>query len=362
MNYFGDFIIPCYNNGDDDFDYRLRNIKLICELLPYNMNIIVVEQISDETRTSYIDELENTKFFRDDINYIKKYYDKGFVKGWLYNAGYRHSKTENLFLGESDVVFSPNYWDSIYKQLQSTSHPWAHCWNILYQMNNDHVSIVRKVIPKPGGPEGGIVFFNKEFYESIGGSNEWMLGLGGMDNEIINRCAYKSKSRIKLKGEIFHLWHPFSILKGTTDKEVELSENGFKSNRQRNGQIAHYIKNKTGLVINEMCKYIELIGSNVPLCDIVELFDKNGTIKGTSVTISTEPCGENDIEIRLIEPSDENIENIEINTNEENRKIKKIHTSNNSNLQNKLYRNIDASRTKRIQKKIIKNPAVKFTM
>lgn len=340
---------------NNDFQYRLRNIKLICELLPENMNIIIVEQIFDNTIPSYVEELQNTKLFRSDIKYITKYYEKDFVKGWLYNVGYKNALTNNLFLGESDVIFSPIYWSSVIRQLNNHNFPWAHCWDKLYQIASDNTSIIRQAKPHPGGPEGGIVYFKKTFYESIGGNNEWMTGLGGMDNEIITRCAYMSRSRIKIKGDIYHIWHPFSEMKGTNTNKNLKTENKYKESRIKNRKISLFVTNKTKLVINTMLNYKNRIGGDVPLCDTEELFDDNGKI---NIPNMNSILYADDINLpKITEISCSPDENAEIEQKTPNTSHDKNRTQ-----RNILYRNgLPYNNRRKSQKKIIKNPAVKFT-
>jgi hypothetical protein len=367
MNYFGDFIIPCCNIFEYDFIYRLRNIKLICELLPKNINIIIIEQIMSKDSTSYVDALKTSDVFRDDIKYIKKYYDKDFVKGWLYNVGYKKSLTDNLFLGESDVIFSPVYWNSIIKQLQNHNINWAHCWDKLYQISSDNMSIIKEVKPYAGGTEGGVVYFKKHFYEKIGGSNEWMKGLGGMDNEIVTRCAYKSKSRIKLKGEIYHLWHPFSEMKGTNKEKNIKTENKYKHNRKRNTKIVEYIGEKTKTVIDNMFKYKENIGGDMPLCEIVDLFNDINELENATPRnyLNRNKTDKKNDDIKEITYTDEGIEYKELNkpyTINNRPNERRITKTNNTPHRNGDGTPMDtvATNRKRIQKRIIKNPAVVF--
>lgn len=275
MDYYGDFIIPCYLQSEDsnDFEYRLRNIKIICDLLPKNMNIIIVEQTNKNQEKKYITELQRLNLFRKDIDYIEKQYDGDFVKGWLYNIGYRHAKTDNLFLAETDVVFSPTYWIDIYKQLNENNYKWAHCWNNLYVISENGEEIKHTHTIYAGGPEGGIVYVNKDFYKNIGGSNEWMLGLGGMDNEFIVRCEYHTNKRYMLKGEIYHLWHPFSFMKGTARSEESIK---YKHNRRKNTDIVHRARSNKKIYCSEISKYSEEIGGEAPLCEKIIMFDETG--------------------------------------------------------------------------------------
>lgn len=276
MEYYGDFIIPCYVNEktDEDFEYRLRNIKMICELLPVNMNVIVVEHTKLDQEKKYITELQRSNLMRKDVDYIEAQYEGEFVKGWLYNIGYKHTKTNRLFLGESDVVFSPTYWIGIYDQLNKATFQWAHCWDKLYVIGSDNKTIIRSTTVITGGAEGGVVYFDKEFYRKIGGSNEWMLGLGGMDNEIIVRCQQYTRRRYMLTGDIYHLWHPQSSMKGTSINE---NSKCYKDNRKKNINIVRTARRNSKLYSMQIAQYADEIGGDAPLCEKITIFNEEGT-------------------------------------------------------------------------------------
>lgn len=284
MDYFGDFVIPCCNGGsDEEFNFRLRNIESICNLLPISMNIIVVEQLLKDNTQSFVDTLKDKIKHRTDINFIKKDFKKYFVKGWLNNIGYKNMKTDKLFLGESDVIFAPDYWVDMFDRIQKRDQPWGFCWDKLLYLDKNGTKIIKKLVNGPGKPEGGIVYFNKNFYRDIGGSSEWMINLGGMDNDLAKRSTHLTKKRIINPGIIYHLWHPISTMKGTRPE----SNTEERQSRRKNTNMVRSIYANTKLTIKKLNELINDMGGEIPLCESVDLFNENGLLNVEGAQISS---------------------------------------------------------------------------
>jgi predicted glycosyltransferase involved in capsule biosynthesis len=261
MNYDYDLIIPIHYGHDDDLVYRIRNLSLVILTIPYNINIIIVESTEKNKETIW----ENLDYYRSDIHYIKKNYN-GFNKCWLYNVGVNNSKTNNIILGELDCPVKPLHFNNIHDYIKEKKCQWTFCWDEIIYLSEDLSKINHRWKPRKGGPEGGLVYFEKNFYYEIGGMNEWMSGLGAMDNEVMSRCRYKTKKEYKVPGTIYHFWHPTSPYKGTNEKSNKEQKNSRKYNK-----LIYAQTNRNPLdSIKKLSKYSKDIGGEKPLCDTIK--------------------------------------------------------------------------------------------
>ena len=253
-----DLIIPVYNGGDD-FIYRLRNMNIITSAIPYEVHLIIVEQV-DGNETFW----ENLHIQRSDITYIPVEYSGVFNKGWLYNIGLKETKTENVILGESDCLFEPLYFNNILKHLKNNPPlQWFHCWDKILYLSESMDTVYKKYNNIAGGPEGGLILFKKNFLFSIGGANEWLEGLGGIDDDLVIRASYiTGRQRFKMEGTIYHYWHPNSKMKGNrSDSKF------FRRNRMKNVAYCNYLHKNPRLVIECLSNRIDEIGGDIPLCN-----------------------------------------------------------------------------------------------
>jgi hypothetical protein len=260
MKYDLDLIIPLYNSGNKDFIYRLRNINLITAMTPYNINIILVEHVVKERETFE----ENLNILRSDIKHIKLEYDGIFNKGWLNNVGINNSETNNIILGESDCIFDPLYTNDIINFYKENNHlKWFHCWDRIIYINETIEKSSKTLKNTPGGPEGGLIFFDKTFYYEMGGSNEWIECLGGIDDDLVIRASFLTgRKRFKMPGTIYHFWHPTSEMKGGRS-----SDKFFRKTRMKNVNMCNQLHRNPKLIINFLKSYIGECGGKTPLCN-----------------------------------------------------------------------------------------------
>ena len=244
------FIIPVCNTNGDDFSYRVNNVNSIINSLPNNVKLILVEQDMGHKLFG-----PNLNLRSDDKHIIVKY--KIFNKPWLQNIGVRESDSQHVIIGESDCIpdSTGNYFIELDKHIQN--RPWCHAWNRIQYHGEDYNIITRDEIgPKKGLAEGGLVYFNKSFYNSIGGANEWFLELGGMDNELIRRAEFKCINK-PFKWIIHHHWHPSNIMKA--DKWAN------SLYRKDNQAKYRFISVNVGKVIDKLNR-LEFGNKSYPLC------------------------------------------------------------------------------------------------
>lgn len=256
-NKYADYIIALYDNQENDYPYRLRILKILLDSMPKTINTIIVEQTKSNQKRTYSENLQKYT----DVTFINKKFDGYFNKSWLYNVGARNSVTNVLLFAESDNIQEPLYYKKILDYHKSKNNlKWFICWNELIYLGKDDNKI-EKVVKNPkvhGFAEGGLVLFRKQFFFSIGGYNEWLECLGGMDNDIAWRADIISNQFNHMLGTIFHYWHPKSSLKGCNDEQHNLI-------RKRNIEMYNNLrknKNFTSL----LCSYSDKIGGDEPMC------------------------------------------------------------------------------------------------
>lgn len=226
MDFVADLIIPAHNAEGADFPYRKVNLKSIVENTPKDVHIVVVEQVRKDEVPLISDAVEES----ENLTKVVKNYSGAFCKGWLYNVGVRHSKTEHIVLGECDCWSEdPEYWKDLVSWVIEKKLKWAFAWNSLtkHRRNRDPITLR----PKRGGSEGGHVYFNKKFYWSIGGHNEGgMKDLGAVDCEIIRRAEAVAPGYPKFPRTIIHGVHSWSRLKGKS-RSTPVTKN-YKMNKR----------------------------------------------------------------------------------------------------------------------------------
>jgi hypothetical protein len=143
---------------------------------------------------------------------------KTFNKGWCCNVGAKAARFNTIAIAESDMWAPKPYLNEI------TECDWIIAWDNLCYTSEVHRKMILSGIavsndiaerrgsmfvhPTIGASEGGMVLFNKKFFFSIGGCNEWFEELGGPDNEIARRAQFASKTYIMHNQTVYHLWHP----------------------------------------------------------------------------------------------------------------------------------------------------------
>lgn len=254
IDYKMDYIIPMYNSGESDWSYRIKNLSKILKNIPPNFLVHLVLQ-THKNDISNIPGIDNLLIIRpESIKLHKLIYKGSFNKSWLYNYGVNNSATENIILGETDIIPSDDrYFKFLIRRIEDVQD-WAIAWDKLLYTAENNTSVIRELPPKKGNAEGGIVYFKKSFFYSIGGANEFYRDLGGIDNDIARRAEALGGYKI-LPGTILHLWHPYNIMKKDNWK--------YSTHREDNKKIYAGLKTPAGAKneIKRLSKYIGEIGS-----------------------------------------------------------------------------------------------------
>ena len=214
------YIIPVSNGGRPDFAVRCRNLQFIYDSFimkqkEVQFEVIFVEQTVSRQFPHYA---KNIRIDKDNTRFIHISWPV-FNKGWCINVGARAAQSPVIVVAEADCFsIDGTYFFSILNNFLSGEHKWAFGWDALqYLSQYESMQIMRgdqiaprgrRYRPYSGGPEGGILVYNRGWYLKIGGHNEFVQGLGGPDNEMADRAKWWSKSYTKLNADILHLWHP----------------------------------------------------------------------------------------------------------------------------------------------------------
>ena len=188
-----------------------------------------------------------------------------FNKPWLYNIGVKLSKTDNILLAEGDINVNRKYFIELKEFIKNSNKKWFFAWNRIKYWNENADKVLRDDKPRIGMAEGGIVYFNKSFYWDIGGANEHIQELGGIDNELIRRASFISKTYDSFEWIINHMWHPISKVKKDKWKKGK--------HRPDNVRIYCYTKAKPGKMIGILLN--EKQGTGRPVCS----YKKPGFLK-----------------------------------------------------------------------------------
>ena len=253
MSFTADLIIPYYISEESDSKFRLNNIMEIIELLPSNVALQLV----------YSGNIDLSHLMKDNIFSIKIKHLSYFVKGWFYNVGVKHSITNNIVLGESDILFQSFHFDNIIKYKEINNYKWFFAWDKLLYLKENSIEVHKEIIPMPDRAEGGLVFFDKRFYINIGGASEFYKDLGGIDNDFIRRTEYITSNYPMMPGTIKHKWHPANYMK----------KDDWKYAKYRNNNIKLYnkVKKNPKYYLQLLSKYSDEIGGDYPLCNKYDL-------------------------------------------------------------------------------------------
>lgn len=241
-------------------NFSLKNFyalhKNICTL-------IVCQNINSKKPWSRIIELPD-----DTCRIIEVSYPV-FNKPWLFNVGVSNSNSSFICLAESDMYAKEPYFERVAAAMIDNSWKWCFGWNRLcYTTLEEKRAILsgrtfddtgsRWVRPTRGYSEGGFVFFRRQFYDRIGGGNEWIQELGGPDNEMAARARFNSGQYDAYPARVYHLWHP-----KTRDK--------VRPTRKHNVGILHYFNRKPTAITNLLTKQIHG-NPNAPYCKYKSFF------------------------------------------------------------------------------------------
>lgn len=265
-----DCIIPLCNCGDTSFGDRVQNLNLIIERFilqqkDVKCNIILSEQVIDLNLPTFCSQVKHNT-----TNIIKQY--PTFCKPWIFNSGVRHATGQYIMLLEAEVLqINTNYIKSVIDWLQLIKSPWCIGWNKIFYLSrkardlykrNNRLEILKDPEapflfkqPKQGGTEGGIVFFERDFWENrFIGCDELYQCLGANDNEIVFRAKSITQRYMLYPLPCYHLWHPVSALKEGEHRLV---------NRKRFFDLVKGDNYK--IVQNVLLQYKNQLGGEAPL-------------------------------------------------------------------------------------------------
>jgi len=141
-----------------------------------------------------------------------------FNKGWCINAGVKASKGETICIAESDMYGFQPYLNAVMTFMKQKNLQW--CFGdttAIFTTERQRKDIMEygrctgtldKRPPVPDGYEGGFLMFNRKFFNSLGGCNEWFEELGCIDNELVLRAKSASGTYEAYPESAWHLWHP----------------------------------------------------------------------------------------------------------------------------------------------------------
>lgn len=265
------YIIPVCNIGEA-FQQRSRNLSYISNWLLHpgmsqskdiTVEGAIIEQVINHTLPLYAPQFKSNSV-------IYPY----FNKSWLFNVAVKRlNEFDSIILGEMDVLCLQSGLLNMIKRARQQNLMWCHGWNKIIYMNKeasnkfvagDNVDFSAEKIFKVGqsGYEGGIVWFDRKFFLSIGGMNEWITRMGGEDNEIITRAKYASGTSMAAPCLAYHLWHPTSTMKRVDNI------------RKRNSEVYKYTQAYPKPVI-EFLSGQNFGNSNRPLSETIYLMEKS---------------------------------------------------------------------------------------
>lgn len=265
MEFIADLIVPLHNSEGDNFPYRKENIRRLVKWTPKNVHIIMVEQQRDPLVPTIISALEEDL---PNVTRVIKSYKGPFCKGWLYNVGARAAVTNHLILGECDCWSEESdFYRELLKWVKKNKYKWAFAWNKLKKERKNRDPIF--LYPKRGGSEGGLVYFHKDFYWSIGGHNEGgMRDLGAIDCEIIRRAEAYQRGYPMFPRTIIHGVHAWSKLKGRSRGQKTPSKH-YQINRKIYSQVRSNPKREA----QKLVRYRRHAGRKVPVYEKYQLYD-----------------------------------------------------------------------------------------
>lgn len=220
------YIIPLCNLGDEDFNSRLKSLNYYINTFLRNqkgvtIELIIVEQVVDKNLSTYRSFINSSTIKIINVSYPI------FNKGWLINIGVKNSSYNNIIVSDVDTICrGKTYLKDFIKYINSNSLSWCIGWKKIFYLSlesKENLFYTNKLVLNDyerysrvtkGGAEGGIVYFKKEFLVSkLGGYNELFQELGGIDNEIIRRAEFLTKSYNVFSRVLIHLWHKVTIIK-----------------------------------------------------------------------------------------------------------------------------------------------------
>jgi len=210
-----DLVMSTANLGKDN-NHRMQLLQTVLSLVPNFVNINLVEHVFDG-RKSTCKEVIHRLAYPENINLIQLKGREYYNHQHAFNLGALEAKTNILLFANTDLIARPDFFEQLYCFLDKETLKWAIAWGTLLYKNEQGL-IYRRIKPQPMNAEGGINYFNKQFFFEIGGWNDFMGELAGGDNEIIRRAEYKTNTYNVLNETFTHLWHPTSSVKQKRSK------------------------------------------------------------------------------------------------------------------------------------------------
>lgn len=243
-SYIFTFIIAYRHKPD-----RISNLKRVVEwILGFNgVELIIVEQDSSPKLPPF-----SLKGFK----YIYTKSNLPFNKSWAFNVGTKHSTTNAIVFGDSDLIMDPNEFIGCLKLLETyeSVNPYSKVIDLNGQENGLPIDQL-KMINRPGRGEtdiqktpiaGGIIMFRKDALNKIGGWSEDFIGWGGEDDyqshkikqllnwtEMPNRCYHLYHEKVRPDGLFYQ--RNLQLLNKLINLPVEETKRYISSSAPKNG-------------------------------------------------------------------------------------------------------------------------------
>lgn len=229
------FVIPI---RIDSFE-RFENINILVRYLTdfFDTNILILE--ADYTNTGLVEDavkgILEYSFTKDD--------NPVFHRTKYLNHLSRIVNTEYIAVWDSDVIVHPNQIDLAISRLRQNTHDFVFPYDghffdtgavnrieFLKSGNLDYLlsNTATMSLPYTSTACGGGFFARLSDYLECGGENENFYGWGQEDGERVKRWQILGKRLIRVKGPMFHLYHPRG------------KNSGYLSDAHRNAQVAEF--------------------------------------------------------------------------------------------------------------------------
>jgi glycosyltransferase involved in cell wall biosynthesis len=188
---------------------RLNNLRRVLDWLKgfQGIEIIIVEQDVSSKLTS---------FTLPGIKYVFTKSDMPYNRSWAFNVGLKHSCSNVVVFGDSDLVMDPMELIESLKLIEQYDciSPYKAVLDLTQQESQMQIQDFKN-IARPGRGEtdnqkinlcGGIVIYKKEAIVKIGGWCEDFIGWGGEDNF----QEHKTKTYLthfESPYRCYHFWH-----------------------------------------------------------------------------------------------------------------------------------------------------------
>jgi poly(ribitol-phosphate) beta-N-acetylglucosaminyltransferase len=204
-------IIP-YRKTDDP--EREANVGITLGYLSkIGINNLIVSEHSDVSSEDVL--MGQYGHLFDSFRVIFNNADKDlFKKAYAINKGVMVSKTPYFAIFDVDCLIEKRNIDMALYLLDSgfeIVHPFNRRIKDILDKEKFRIKYDFKSVESPvqyrDWADGGIVFWNKGSFISIGMENEYFIGWGGEDNEILIRANLCQLKQIRIEDTLYHLYH-----------------------------------------------------------------------------------------------------------------------------------------------------------